>query len=158
MNGLLYFIIKIDNDPEISKDNFENENEQSQNWQHPSLLIIIFEQLNKNRLIKAIKSIIIIALISVDDIIQIHTITEKNFDIRLFFLIFTSFFSVLILKKQIYKHQKISLIASTSGIIIALLSNIIIGYFINNQGGNYSLYVMLIFAFVGWIIFRCHLY
>ena len=67
-----------------------------------------------------------------------HIIAEKNFDVRLFFLICTSYFSMLILKKKIYIHQIISLIVSAFRVIIALLSNIIIGYFLNKQRGNYS--------------------
>ena len=84
--GLLYFIIKIENSSEIPKNNIENKNEQNPNEQRPSLLINIFEQLNKNRFVKAIKLISFIALIdSIGVIISMHIIAEKNFDVRFFF-------------------------------------------------------------------------
>ena len=124
--GLTHFITRKNN---ILKDQNKNENDKNKNRPNnprESIVIDLFEQNQKQRLIKCIKITAIITLIgSIGESSVMSTKLISIFDIRLFYLIFTSLFYVIFSKKKLFNHQIISLVTSGLGMIIVILVKIL---------------------------------
>ena len=122
--GLTHFITRKNN---ILKDQNENDkNKNRPNNPRESIVIDLFEQNQKQRLIKCIKITAIITLIgSIGESSVMSTKLISIFDIRLFYLIFTSLFYVIFSKKKLFNHQIISLVTSGLGMIIVILVKIL---------------------------------
>ena len=114
VGGLLYFVSYFKQKRNKVNDSYSNRKKLLKNFHN-----------NKDVVKNNVKKWLLIILISI--LILIYTIftalyMDKHlFEKRLYFIIFIPLFSKLILKEEIYKHQYLSLIISTLGIILFII-------------------------------------
>ena len=142
LGGLTHFIVQKFNNPENNNENENDENDERGNKRTTSLVIEYYKKAQKERLIRTIKLTALVTLIgSIGESSLTNTDLGDIFDLRLFFLIFTSLFYALLSKKKIYIHQIISLMTSGFGMFIVILVKIIFQVLI--KGNVYQWYQIL---------------
>ena len=147
LGGSLYFVYKNDREENQIK---------SSKGKIPSSLI--FNDIEKNKFIKALKIISIISLFELFILeFDFLTIEYTKLDVRLFYLFFIVLLSYKIFGTRIFLHQKISLAFSGLGLIIVFISTIIANK--NNEHFNFYINLIAIISSIFYaLLILCHKY
>ena len=117
--GLLYFISSIKTKTEVTRnENVENKQKESS----PSSITYIFNKSLKKNTSKAFWILIIMSIINaLFEVCSLYIYENNVFEMRLYIVFSIAFFSKIILKDNIYKHQILSLFISFIGYILLFI-------------------------------------